>query len=51
MWIFRGLGAEPRKLAKLLLMTQKINGNLQGFEDFHEFLANYDLKNANFNKY
>ena len=45
-WICRVFGgAKPPKLAKILKkISPKINGNLQNFENFHEFLANFDLK-------
>ena len=37
-------GRSHPKLAKILKISRKINGNLQNFDDFHEFLANFDLK-------
>ena len=36
-----GSEAEPPNLAKI---SRKINGQLQYFENFHEFLANFDWK-------
>ena len=33
--------ADPSNLVKI---SRKINGNLQTFENFHEFLANFHLK-------
>ena len=46
MWICRGFGGRsPPKLVKIVKkISRKINGNLQNSEDFHEFLANFDLK-------
>ena len=43
---FRGFGGRsPAKLTKILKkIGRKINGNRQNVEDFHEFLANFDLK-------
>ena len=37
-------GRSPPKLAKILKICRKINGNLQNCEYFHELLANFDLK-------
>ena len=38
--------AEPPEASEniFLKISRKINGNLQNFENFHEFLANFDLK-------
>ena len=39
-------GTEPSEASQnIKKINRKINGNLQNFENFHEFLANYDLKN------
>ena len=38
------LSGAPRTLAKILKISPKINGNQQYFENFHEFLANFDWK-------
>ena len=44
-------GRSLPNLAKLLKkISRKINRNLQNFENFHEFLANFDLIKANFIK-
>ena len=38
-------GAEPPEANENIeKISRKINGNRQNFEDFHEFLANFDLK-------
>ena len=38
-------GAEPPEASEYIKnISPKINGNLQNFENFHEFLANFDLK-------
>ena len=38
-------GRSPQKLAKIFKkISPKINGNQQNFENFHEFLANFDWK-------
>ena len=43
-WGSGGVSAH-RKLAKILKkISRKINGHLQNFENFYEFLANFDLK-------
>ena len=43
--LLRGLGADPPVASEnIKKISPKINGNLQNFENFHEFLANFDLK-------
>ena len=34
----------PEANENIKKISRKINGNRQNFEDFHEFLVNFDLK-------
>ena len=39
-----GSGGSAPETSENIKNSRKINGNLQTFENFHEFLANFDLK-------